>query len=104
MSKSNKDIVSKLLPGESSTLEAKVNLANDINSAFLEPQQGYPQLSSTYKLDTTGHEIPTVTTESIAKQLSLVSASKASGPDNISNWILKDFSGTFWSHLYLLNN
>jgi hypothetical protein len=26
------------------------------------------------------------------RQLSLVSASKASGPDNIPNWILKDFS------------
>lgn len=94
MSKSNKDIVSKLFPGESpcNLRSYKVNLANDINSVFLEPQQGYTQLSSTYKLDTTGHEIPTVTTESIAKQLSLVSVSKASGPDNIPNWIIKDFS------------
>jgi hypothetical protein len=58
MSKPNIDIASKLLD-ESQTVEDKVNLANEINLA-------------------SSHPIPSVTTEMIAKQLSLISVHKAS--------------------------
>lgn len=92
MSKSTKDIVSMLLPGDSSSHEAKYNLANEINAAFIEPQQGYLALSPTNRLDTTNSELPSVSLDAVAKQLSSVSATKACGPDNIPNWILKDFS------------
>ena len=44
MSKPNIDIASKLLD-ESQTIEDKVNLANEINLAFLEPQKSYLKLS-----------------------------------------------------------
>ena len=91
MSKPNINIASKLLD-ESQTIEDKVNLANEINLAFLEPQKSYLKLSSTCKIDTSSHPIPSVTTEMIAKQLSSTSVHKAAGPDNIPNWVLKDFA------------
>ena len=91
MSKPKTDIVSKLLD-ESPTTYDKINLANDINSAFLEPQENYPKLSSTCKLDTNNDPIPSVSTDLITKQLSSINASKAHGPDNVPNWILKHFS------------
>ena len=91
MSKPKTDIVSKLLD-ESPTTYDKINLANDINSAFLEPQENYPKLSSTCKLDTNNYPIPSVSTVLITKQLSSINASKAHGPDNVPNWVLKHFS------------
>ena len=68
----NINIASKLLD-ESQTIEDKVNLANEINLAFLEPQKSYLKLSPSCKINTSGHPIPSVTTEMIAKQLSLIS-------------------------------
>jgi hypothetical protein len=51
MSKPNIDIASKLLD-ESQTIEDKVNLANEINLAFLEPQKSYLKLSPSCKINT----------------------------------------------------
>ena len=91
MSKPNLNIASKLLD-ESQTIEDKVNLAKEINLAFLEPQKSYLKLSPTCKINTSSHPIPSVTTEMIAKQLSSISVHKAAGPDNIPNWVLQDFA------------
>ncbi len=93
MSKPNNNIASKLLD-ESQTIEDmyKVNLANEINLAFLESQKSYLKLCPTCTINTSSHPIPSVTTEMIAKQLSSISVHKAAGPDNIPNWVLKDFA------------
>ena len=51
MSKPNTGIVNKLLEMESPSTNSKIQLANDINSAFLEPLQSYPKLSPSSKID-----------------------------------------------------
>ena len=60
MSKLVINIAAKLLD-ESQTIEDKINLANEINLAFLEPQKNYLKLSSTCKINTLSHQIPSVT-------------------------------------------
>ena len=91
MSKPVINIAAKFLD-ESQTIEDKINLANEINLAFLEPQKNYLKLSSTCKINTLSHQIPSVTTEMITKQLRSISSHKAAGPDNIPSWVLKDFA------------
>jgi hypothetical protein len=103
MSKPNINIASKLLD-ESQTIENKVNLANEINVAFLEPQKSYLKLSPSCKINTSGHPIPSVTTEMIAKQLSSISVHKAAGPDNIPSWVLKDFAHILAPPVSMLTN
>ena len=103
MSKPNINIASKLLD-ESQTIENKVNLANEINVAFLEPQKSYLKLSPSCKINTTGHPILSVTTEMIAKQLSSISVHKAAGPDNIPSWVLKDFAHILALPVSMLTN
>ena len=53
MNKPTKDIANLLLSNDSPSYEDKLNLANEINAAFLQPQQEYTPLSQTNKLDTT---------------------------------------------------
>ena len=60
--------------------------------SILEPQKNYLKLSSTCKINTLSHQIPSVTTEMITKQLRSISSHKAAGPDNIPSWVLKDFA------------
>ena len=91
MSKPVINIAAKLLD-ESQAIEDKINLANEINLAFLEPQKNYLKLSSTCKINTLNHQIPSVTTEMITKQLRSISSHKAVGSDNIPSWVLKDFA------------
>ena len=59
----------------------------------------FPQVSlprKTYQisliLDTTEYHLLTVTINGVAKQLSLLKANKASGPDPIPPWFLKEFA------------
>ena len=92
MNKPTKVIANLLLSNDSPSYEDKFNLANEINAALLQPQQEYAPLSQTNKLDATNFELPSISPNTVLRPLSLVSASKASGPDNIPNWILKDFS------------
>ena len=91
MSKPVINIAAKLLD-ESQTIEDKINLANEINLAFLEPHKNYLKLSSTCKINTLSHQIPSVTTEMITEQLRSISSHKAAGPDNIPSWVLNDFA------------
>lgn len=92
MSKPSKDIVATILPGSIPSLEDKHNLANKINMAFTEPQESYLPLSPAKRLDTLHANQPVVSPDVAEKQLSKLSVSKACGPDNVPNWILKEFS------------
>ena len=81
MSKPIINIAAKLLD-ESQAIEDKIIPANEIKL----------KLSSTCKINTLSHQIPSVTTEMITKQLRSISSHKAAGPDNIPSWILKVFA------------
>ena len=64
--------------------------ANTINSAFLEPLDAY-RLQEPLPLEDEP-EFLSVTEEHVLKALSNLQARKASGPDNIPNWLLKEYS------------
>ena len=102
MSKPNTGIVNKLLEMESPSTNPKIQLANDINSAFLEPLQSYPKLSRSSKIEVTNHRIPKV---SIKNKLRTIKESKAPGTDVIPNWVLKTFSHLLAEPVcYLINS
>ncbi|CAB4036856.1 Hypothetical predicted protein, partial [Paramuricea clavata] len=103
MSKPNINVASILLD-ESQTIEDKVNLANEINLAFLEPHKSSVKLSPSCKINTSGYPIPSKITEMMAKQLSSISVHKAAGPDNIPNWVLKDFAHILALSVFMLIN
>ena len=105
MSKANTSIVNKLLETESPSTNSKIKLANDINSAFLEPLQSYSKLSPSSKTAVTDHPVPHVTIESVERKLRTIKEFKAPGPDDISNWLLKNFSYLLAEPIcYLINS
>ena len=67
--------------------------ANAINSAFLEPLQVYKlhEPLTHFPLEDTPKFI-TVSKEPVQKVLANLNQCKASGPDNIPNWLLKEYS------------
>ena len=90
---------------ESPSTNSKIQLANDINSAFLEPLQSYPKLSPSSKIEVTNHRIPKVSIESVERKLRTIKESKAPGPDEIPNWFLKTFSHLLAEPVcYLINS
>ena len=67
--------------------------ANAINSAFLEPLQAYKlnEPLAHFPLEDTPKFL-TVSEERVQKVLANLNQSKASGPDNVLNWLLKEYS------------
>jgi hypothetical protein len=92
MEKSSFDLATKVLAGSTPSKENMLSLANNINDGFLQPQQGFEPLSPGPCVDTTGLSVPSVSVDAVEKYLDSVSISKAGGPDNIPNWVLRDFS------------
>ena len=58
------DILVKLLPEDSQTLEEETNLADKIN-IFFELQQAYEPLNENNRVDTTNAMLPIITTETV---------------------------------------
>ena len=77
-----------LLSNDSSSHVDNCNLANEINSAFLQPQQELIyNFVAKNKLDTIYSDLTQISHETtISKQLNQ-SASKSCGPENIPNWV-----------------
>ena len=92
MDKSAADIATKCLVGSIPTHENKLLLANNINEGFLEPLHGFEPLTPGFCVDTTGFSVPLVSVAAVEKCLNSVSISKAGRPDNIPNWVLRDYS------------
>ena len=67
-------------------------LADNINEAFVSVMQEYSPLSDDALVLCEDDEPISVTVESVAARLSSISASRAGGPDNLPNWVLKEFS------------
>ena len=67
-------------------------LANAINEAFLEPLEEYrlPQPLTKLRIDENTPELPEVSDMRIFKLLTTLNPSKACGPDEIPNWMLKE--------------
>ena len=72
---------------------AQLEQANTINKAFLEPLEDYRLPSPLPRLPLEeSPDIPQQTESRVAKVLAKPSPSKASGPDQIPNWLLKKYS------------
>ena len=60
---------------------------------MLEPQAAFdPLLDNIETASTEGFKTPIISLEGTLKGLSTVISSKAGGPDNIPNWVLRDFA------------
>ena len=68
------------------------DLADKINEAFVGVMQEYNPLSDDVMVLCEDDEPIQVTVDSVAARLSKISASRAGGPDNLPNWVLKEFS------------
>ena len=69
-------------------------LANKINEAFLDPLSVY-KLSSPLlplELEVNNPEFLVVTEETVYSYLSKLNPAKTCGPDEISNWLLRDYA------------
>ena len=67
------------------------DIANVINSAFLEPMQDYTPLSCLPPL-ADDSELQTVSPSEVCKALLELNPRKAGGPDGINNWLLRDYA------------
>ena len=64
-----------------------------INDAFVSVMQGYSPLSENVFMVAREDDEPlSVTDATVARKLRAVSASRAGGPDNLPNWVLKEYA------------
>lgn len=75
------------------------DLADKINEAFVGVMQEYNPLSDDVIVLCEDDEPIQVTVDSVTARLSKISASRAGGPDNLPNWVLKEFSDILASAL-----
>ena len=68
------------------------DLADKINEAFVGVMQEYNPLSDDALVLCEDDEPISVTVDSVATRLSKISTSRAGGPDDLPNWVLKKFS------------
>jgi len=68
------------------------DLADEINEAFVGVMQECNPLSDDVMVLCEDDEPIPVTIDPVAARLSKISASRARGPDNLPNWVLREFS------------
>ena len=66
MERSQCNLVIKLLSNPSPTNSDMLTLANDMNKAFLQPQQCFDPLDQSYKVHTVGSQVPNISPEETA--------------------------------------
>ena len=66
-------------------------VANAINNGFLEPLRHFSPLQSMNEIDDTTLNVLTVSEIEVYNCLKALNPSKASGPDDIPSWVLKDY-------------
>jgi hypothetical protein len=67
-------------------------LGNRINEAFISVMKDFPPLPEDFNLSTDNDEPISVSETTVERLLRAISVSKASGPDELPNWVLKSFS------------
>ena len=70
----------------------KESLAENINSAFVNIMNDYSPLSDCIRVEMADDRPISVTEHSVARKLLELNASRASGPDNLPNSVLKNFA------------
>ena len=67
-------------------------LSYKINEAFVSALQKYCPLSAKFRVNTDDDEPISATEETVVKKLKEISISRSSGPDDLPNWVLKEFA------------
>ena len=67
-------------------------LANKVNEAFLNVMEDYTPLAEDIFVPCDDDEPISVSVDQVAAKLKLISASRAGGPNNLPNWVLKTYS------------
>ena len=70
----------------------KESLAENINSVFVNIMNDYLPLSDCIRVEMSDDRPISVTEQSVARKLLELNASRASGRDNLPNWVLKNFA------------
>lgn len=68
------------------------DLGNKINEAFVSVMENYSPLSEDVCVVLEKDKSITVTESAVSRKLREISASRASGPDNLPSWVLKEFA------------
>ncbi len=69
-----------------------LDLADEINDAFVCMMEDYETLSEDVCVQIEQDESIVVDEESVARKLRQINIPKSSGPDDIPNWLLKEYS------------
>ena len=67
-------------------------LSDKINKAFVSVLEKYCPLPAEFRVNTDDDEPKSVTEETVVKKLKEICISRSSGPDNLPNWMLKEFA------------
>ena len=96
------DYLSLLKNIEESSGGSTVDLANNINNAFLSPMRNFAPLTCDYSTnlmtnlnENQPNEILSVSTEEVRVKLATLNPQKAQGPDSIPAWLLKENADLF---------
>ena len=67
-------------------------LSDKINEAFVSVLEKYCPLSAEFRVNADDDEPISVTEETVVKKLKEISVSRSCGPDDLPNWVLKEFA------------
>ena len=79
-------------------------LADNINRAFVNIMKDYQPLTDSVRVSVEDDEPITVTEELVEKKLRAISTSQASGPDELPNWVLKEYSDILAAPITVIMN
>ena len=79
-------------------------LVDNINRAFLNIMKDYQPLTDSVRVSVEDDEPITVTEELVEKKLREISTSRASGPDELPNWVLKEYSEVLAAPIIVIMN
>ena len=79
-------------------------LVDNINRAFVNIMKDYQPLTDSVRVSVEDDEPITVTEELVEKKLREISTSRASGPDELPNWVLKEYSEVLAAPIIVIMN
>ena len=93
MGKTPSDLSNKLLVDKAFTDDNIKRLTNDINQAFPRPQQAFSPIPDDYHVSTSGYmRLQLFHLNRVLNGLAQLSPLKAGSPDDIPNWVLREFA------------
>ena len=86
------EVICSYLHPDGIALPSNLDPANMINTALLEPMQDYSPLAC-FPPFSNNSEVLTISPSEVFKVLLELNLRKASGPDGINNWLLREYAG-----------